>query len=227
MSEQRNFYKKYMSKNNLLNVFVPKYHSLFPFFDRYAENLASGGNNLKLLMQTKDREKQSQIISRISESEMTGEGLSQEIYSLLRSLMIVPFDREDINDLINKSGHFLSMMNQIARTMQFNEHDQIFVSFVGMSDMIAQAADEAGHSIKYLRDAAGNRHKITASCRKLNKLTKNAEEVYYEGLTDVFSGEIGAKELTMRKNIFEAFRKCISEIKDLNEALRAIIIKVS
>ncbi|MDX9725537.1 MAG: DUF47 family protein [Bacteroidales bacterium] len=216
-----------MSRNNLLNVFVPKYHSLFPWFDRYADNLASGGNNLKLLMQTKDREKQSQIISSIHDTEKAGERISHETYSLLRSLIVIPFDREDINDLINKSGHFLSMINQVARTFQFNKQERIFTSYAGMSDLIAQAADEACRSIKNLRDAAGNRHKISASCRKLNQLAKDAEEAYYEGIMDVFSGENSAKELTMRKNVLESFRKCISGIKDLNEALRTIIIKVS
>ncbi len=216
-----------MSRNNLLNVFVPKYHSLFPRFDRYAENLASGGNNLKLLIQTRDKEKQSQIISRINETEKTGEKISHDTYTLLKSLIIIPFDREDINDLLNKAGHFLSEINQIARTMQFNGQDQIFVSFVGMSDLIAQAGEEASRSIKNLRDAAGNRHKISASCRKLNQLIKGAEEIYFESIIDVFSGENNVKELTMRKNILESFRKCISSIKEINEALRTIIIKVS
>src|SRR5690606_33945615 len=105
-------------------------------------------------------------------TEKAGERISHETYSLLRSLIVIPFDREDINDLINKSGHFLSMINQVARTFQFNKQERIFTSYAGMSDLIAQAADEACRSIKNLRDAAGNRHKISASCRKLNQLAK-------------------------------------------------------
>ena len=54
-----------------------------------------------------------------------------------------------------------------------------------------------------------------------------AEEIYFESIIDVFSGENNVKELTMRKNVLESFRKCISAIKEMNEALRTIIIKVS
>lgn len=215
-----------MSRNILQNVFAPKYYSLFPYLAKSGDNIVEAAGQLKLLMQTKDPDKQAFIANRIKSTEKTAENLKEETYSILNNLIILPFDREDINDLLNKTDDLLDSIDEIGRIVNVNRHTEIFASYVEMSGLIGEAAAEISGCLKSLKDVDGNKHQMYRSCNTLIKLYKDAEDVYYEGVLDIFSKSDNAAELSVRKMIFEAFMESIKGIKAITESVRTILIKV-
>ena len=91
-----------MTKDSILKVFTPKYHALYPVFEKSADNLIMASGRLKILLNTTDISEQEAIILEISELEKKGNTISGEMYSIVNSLIINPFDREDINRLVNR-----------------------------------------------------------------------------------------------------------------------------
>jgi len=177
-------------------------------------------------MQTKDPEKQSLIAANIKIAEKTGEIIKESTYSILNNLIILPFDREDINNLINKTDDLLDSIDEIGRIVNVNSHTEIFESYVEMSDIIGEAAAEISGCFKSLKDLESHKNQMLRSCNTLIKLYKDAEDVYFEGILNIFTKSDNAAELTVKKKIFEAFMKCITCIKTITESIRTILIKV-
>ncbi|NMC39477.1 MAG: DUF47 family protein [Bacteroidales bacterium] len=215
-----------MNHNILHNVFAPKYYSLFPYLAKCGDNIVDDAGHLKMLMQTKEPDKQALIADYIKNAEKTGENLKEVIYSILNNLIILPFDREDINELLNKTDDLLESIVEIGQIVNVNKHTEIFASYAEMSDLIGEAAAEISGCLKSLKDIEGNKHKMYTSCNTLIKLYKDAEDVYYEGILDIFSRSDNATALSVRKMIFEAFMECIKGIKSITESFRTILIKV-
>ena len=215
-----------MSRNNLLNAFVPKYYTLFPYLEKCGDNLIFASGQLKLLMRTTSPEKQSEIVKQISNSERIAEKLKESTYSILNKLIVLPFDREDINKLVNRSDDLIDSIDEISRIIKFNKHTEIFASYVEMSNMIGEAALEIAGCFKELKDLDGNKNRMNKSCSTLTRLYKDTEDIYYEGILDIFSKNNDAVQLTIRKKLFETFMECNRGIKDITEAIRTILIKV-
>lgn len=215
-----------MSRNILQNVFAPKYYALFPQLAKCGDNISDAAGQLILLMQTKDPQKQELIGERIKNAEQTGENLKEATYSILNNLIILPFDREDINDLLNKTDDLLDSIYEIGRIVNVNRHKEIFASYVEMSRLIGEAAAEISECLKSFKDIDGHKHKISRSCNTLTRIYKDAEDVYYEGVLDIFSKSDNAADLSVRKMIYEAFMESIKCIRAITESVRTILIKV-
>ncbi|MZP67019.1 MAG: hypothetical protein GT597_12795, partial [Bacteroidales bacterium] len=51
-----------MTKESLMKVFTPKYHAIYPVFEKSAENLVKTSGKLKLLFNTTDSSERKTII---------------------------------------------------------------------------------------------------------------------------------------------------------------------
>ena len=217
-----------MTKDSILKVFTPKYHALYPVFEKSADNLIMASGRLKILLNTTDISEQEAIILEISELEKKGNTISGEMYSIVNSLIINPFDREDINRLVNRVDDLLHYINQIGKMTGLMKSTVIIPVFSELSDIVSIASAEAASCIRQLRNIGNSRDRMAEGCKSISKLEKKAEEVFYDGVSKLFSSSGGDMiHLEMRKKIMETFLKCFDQIKEISEAIRTILIKAS
>jgi uncharacterized protein len=202
-----------MHLDRFLNVFTPKYYSLFPYLENNAGNLISAAERLKVLMVTADIQNQDKIIRQINELENIGNNITYDTFDLLNSLFIIPFDREDINELVNKIYNVLDSINGISRMLHFYRLKELFPVFQDLADVIHLTSVEIGECIKSIRDTRGGKNKIINRCNNMNHLVKKADEIFYCGIFDIFSPEADLATLTKNKEVFELFKSCIEETK--------------
>lgn len=211
----------------MLNVFAPKYYSLFPYFDNSAGNLILAAEQLKLLMQTGDPEEQIDIFKRINELEKTGDNIMYDIYSLLNRLFIIPFDREDINELVNKIDNVLDSIVEISRMIHFYKLSELFPLYSEMAEVIYLASNEIGTCCKHLRDVTGNKSHIMKACENLNQLEKKADDIFYCGVLSLYTASGNMAHLTKTKEILETLKRCVGETNSVSKSIRTILIKAS
>jgi uncharacterized protein len=216
-----------MSRERILNVFTPKYFSLFPLFEKNAVNLVEASEQLKLLMVTSDPEKQGEIVNRIRELEKTGEKVSKDTYTFLHTLFVIPFDREDISELINKIDDVLDYINSIARMVKLYKIAETYPVYSEMAEVVCLAAKEISNCLEHLKDINSYKSLIINGCANIRDLEKSADEIFYSGILNLFIDRANAIGLTKRKDILDTFMKCIGETKEVAEVLRTIQIKVA
>lgn len=216
-----------MTRESVLNAFTPKYFSLFPVFEKNASNLIMAAGALKLLMETTDTEKQDEIIRKINELEKKGDHLTQETYALLNGMLVIPFDREDINDLVNRIDDLLDSINKISRMVLINKLRETVPVYIEMAEIVHLASKEIGTCFRHFKDIGKSKNKIIEGCSTLNHLEKKSDEIFYDGVFSLFGGKEGMTQISIKKNILDNFMKCQEEIKLVAEAIRTIVIKAS
>jgi uncharacterized protein Yka (UPF0111/DUF47 family) len=216
-----------MNRNNLLNIFAPKYSLLFPYFEDYTGSITSAAEYLKLIMQTVDPEQQNVINRQINELQNKSYNLTYDIYSLLKKLFIIPFDREDMNELVIRIGDVLESIVNITRIMHFHRPVEICPAYKEMAEIIYLASIETGYIVNGLNEISRNRSFIILGCENLMTLEKRANEVFYSEILKLVIVRENLPHLTKRKNILEALMKCIRKTYAASETTRTILRKSS
>lgn len=216
-----------MNRNSLLNVFAPKYSFLFPYFENYTGNLIRASEQLRLLTQIVDYQQQNVINRQINELHNKGYNLACDIYSLIDRLFIIPFDREDINELVIRVGEFLESVTSTARMMHFSGLSEIYPAFKEMADINHLASIETDGIVKHLSDIRRNSSYIILGCETLNILGKRAKEVFYSELLKLIVASENMAEVTKTKNILESFMKCACHTNSTADIIRTILRKSS
>ena len=211
----------------MLNVFAPKYSLLFPFLENYTGNLTLATEQLKLLMQSVDPGHQNASILQINELRNKSNNLTYDIYSLLKRLFIVPFDREDMNELVTRIGEVLESIYSISRIIQISEPVETLPAYIEMAEITYLASIEIGSIVSHLSDISKNRSYIILGCETLGILEKRANEIYYSEILKMVVSRETADQLTKEKNSLELFMKCIRQTDMVTEIIRIILRKNS
>jgi uncharacterized protein Yka (UPF0111/DUF47 family) len=153
--------------------------------------------------------------------------LTYDIYSLLKKLFIIPFDREDLNELVIRIGDILESIINITRMMHFNRPVEICPAYIEMAEIIYLASIETGCIINGLNEINRNRSFIILGCENLGTLEKRTNEVFYSEILKLVIVRENLPHLTQRKNILEAFMKCIRKTYAVSETTRTILRKSS
>lgn len=216
-----------MSRDSLRSVFTPKYYSLFPFFEKNGENLIEAAEQLKILMKTNDPEIQKKITRRISELEINGGKITNDTCARLKTLFIIPFDREDISELVNKIDDVLELINSMARMVEQYKLTEIYPVYNEMAEIVYLASKEISSCLKHLKDISTYKNLIVKNCGNIRELGKRADEIFYSGILNLFIKQENAVSMTKKKNLMDNYMKCIQGTNAVAEVMRTIQIKVA
>ena len=216
-----------MNIDSFLKFFVPKDHSFFPLFESAAENLVQASVLLKELMATSDVQEHERINKEIKIIEHIGDEITDKTYEQLNKSFITPFDREDIHELNAHIDDVVDYINGISRRICLYKPKTMIPAYNEMAEVIYQGAKEIEAAIKWLKDPVVNKVKIALACDKVTEIEHLADEIYYLGVSELFEKEEDPKELLKNNKILETLERCVDEIEDITDTLKAILIKMA
>lgn len=216
-----------MNIDKFLKFFVPKDHSFFPLFESDAQNLVKAADLLRILMASTTLEDHDRLNKEIKDVEHIGDEITDEIFEQLNKSFITPFDREDIHELAATIDDVVDSINGISRRICLYKPKKLIPVYKEMAEMIYSAALEIEASIHCLKDPAANKNKIITACEKVSEIEHKADELYFDGVSELFEKEEDTKELLKNNKILDILERCVDEEEDVTDTLRAILIKMA
>ena len=216
-----------MNFDKTLKFFLPKDTTIFPMFEECAQNVVQASEFLVSLMNENDPSKRQEIIWKIKDMEHTGDNISHQIYEHLNRTFITPFDREDIHELTSQIDDVLDNINGTAQRIELYKPNRTMPAFIQLAEIINKAAKEIDTAIKGLKTAGNNKKAILEACINLNTYENNADEIFHEGISNLFENEKDAKELIKLKSILEMLEKCADKAEDVSDTIKGILIKMA
>jgi uncharacterized protein len=216
-----------MNIDSILKFFVPKDHSFFPLFESDVKNLVKATEALKELMSATEPSDHDRLNQEIKHIEHIGDEITNKTYEQLNKSFITPFDREDIHELTGHIDDVVDSINGISRRVFLYKPKNIIPIYKEMADLIYEAAKEIESAIYCLKDASDNRTEIMRACGIVTAIEHKADELYFEGISELFDKEIDPKELLKHNKILELLERCVDEEEDVTDTLKAILIKIA
>jgi uncharacterized protein Yka (UPF0111/DUF47 family) len=96
-----------------------------------------------------------------------------------------------------------------------------------MAGLICQAAREIEICIENLEHASAKRSLIMESCEKVKEIEHKADDLYFEGIQDIFENETDTKALLIQSKLLENLERCVDLQEDITDTIRTILIKMA
>jgi len=216
-----------MKFEKFLQIFVPTDHSFFPLFESASKNLVNASVVLMDMIISTDKQAHEKFAKEIKDIEHSGDDLTNKVYEQLNKSFITPFDREDINELATNIDDVLDSINGISRRICLYKPKKLNSGFRELAALIHKAALEIDEAIGCLERAGDNRKKIIANCDRITDIEHEADDTYYNGVSNLFENENDSKELVKNIRILEILERCVDEEEDIADTLRTILIKMA
>jgi predicted phosphate transport protein (TIGR00153 family) len=215
-----------MTINGVISYLLPRDKSFYPLFEKAAENLRAGSDNLYLAVTAPSPEQRIEYMRMVEKLEHVGDEIAHEIFNELGKNFITPFDREDIHRLISGIDDVLDYIHGASKRVELYKISSFSPAIIKLSELIQTACHELYKAILELKNLK-NLRKITDACVRINSIENHADDIFDNAVAKLFEEEKNAVEIIKMKEILQALETATDMAEDCANVLESIIVKVA
>jgi len=201
---------------------LPKERRFFELFEQQAAVIKKGLDLFELLIQEYSRRKE--LTQQIKDVENDADAVAHEIIKLLNNTFVTPFDREDIQTLVNRMDDVMDLIEKANARMAIYDLPAPLENIDKMLAILQEAFHRISSAIGMLRNLK-HREAIFKICVEVNSLENQGDAVLRTSLENLFKGASDPFYVIKAKEIYESLEDAIDRCEDLSNVIETIIIK--
>jgi uncharacterized protein Yka (UPF0111/DUF47 family) len=145
----------------------------------------------------------------------------------VRRSFITPFDRSDIQDLIQSMDDAIDMMNKTVKTVRLFEKTEFDPLMQEMGSVIVEASHLVAEAIPLLGKLGANVHRLAAIAEEVTRLEDRSDDLHEQGLKDLFHRHTGgdAMGFIVGKEIYGQLEKVVDRFEDVADEISGIVVE--
>lgn len=208
-----------------MRLFGRKDSRLFQLFSESAKVVVRGGDILKDVVH--DYRDLDVKLARLTEMEHEGDRIIQQLVEKLNSSFVLPFDREDAFQLVQKIDATLDYITGIIDRIILYKTGEPNQTVKNMVDLLYQALIEQETAMSLLPDLDKKKDKIMKCAENIKSIEKRQDTLYRTSVASLFENEKDAIKIIKWKEVYEQIETATDYCEDIGELLNNICIKYS
>jgi uncharacterized protein len=205
---------------------MPKEERFFDLFLRHATIVVAGAEALRGLLKGGDSVEH--FCKVIFEREAEADEITREVLTAVRRTFITPFDRTDIQDLVNALDDSIDQMNKTAKTITLFEIRQFEPQMREMGDCIVESAKLVLEAMPLLAKIGSNAETLNTLTEKIIRIEERADQIYDQGRKILYLESMkGDPKSTMnfiiQADIYDHLEKVVDRIEDVSNEINALV----
>jgi len=201
---------------------LPKEHRFFELFEQHAAVVKKGLDLFELLLQNYSR--RDELTKQITDTENDADDVAHQIIRLLNNTFVTPFDREDIQTLVNRMDDVMDFVENAGAHLEIYDLPAPPENIDEMLAILQKAFEKLSSAVGMLKDWK-HREAIFQICVEVNSLENQGDAVLRTSLERLFKGASDPFYVIKAKEIYESLEDAIDRCEDLSNVIEAIIIK--
>jgi len=206
----------------MLKKLLPREERFFEYFTRQSTVIAEGLALFKELIENYSR--RPELTRKIKEVENRADGVAHEIFQLLNNTFVTPFDREDIQMLVNRMDDIMDFVEKAGSRMEIYEIAEVPEAMAAMFNVVHKAFLKLTQAIGML-DNFKNRESISKICIEVNSLENEGDTILRHALHRLFKDYPNPLDVIKHKEIYENLEEAIDRCEDLANIIETILLK--
>ena len=204
---------------------LPREDKFFDLFERHSQTLVAGADALQKLFQGGDEV--ALYCQIVIDRENDADLITREVMLSVRRTFITPFDRSDIQELIQSMDDAIDQMNQTVKTISLFEVRRFDPLMQDMAALAVEAAALTAKSIPLLREIVTNAGAINAYAEAVTHLEGKSDQLYDDGLRDLFHRHRNNDPMAfiVGSQIYEHLEKVLDRFEDVANRANGIVIE--
>lgn len=210
---------------NLFRKLLPREDRFFDLFERHSRTVVGGAEALqKMLAGGPDVEHWCQ---QVVDLEHEADTIAAEVMLAVRRSFITPFDRSDIQDLIQSMDDAIDMMNKTVKTVRLFEKTEFDPLMQEMGGVIVEAAKLVEEAIPLLAKLGANVPRLTAIAEEITRAEERSDALHERGLKDLFrrQGNGDAMAFIIGNEIYGQLEKVVDRFEDVADEISGIVVE--
>ncbi|SRR5579883_370168 len=210
---------------NWFQKLLPREEKFFDLFERHAQTLVAGAEALrKLLDGGDDVERYCRVVV---EKEHEADQIAREVMQSVRRTFITPFDRSDIQALIQSMDDAIDQMNQTVKTITLFEIREFEPLMREMAELAIEASRLTLKSLPSLREIAAHAGEINAYAEAVVQLEDRTDQLHDDGLRELFHKHRRNDPMAflIGSQIYEHLERVLDRFEDVANQVNAIVIE--
>ena len=203
---------------------MPKQGRFFDQFEEHAATLVGAADALARLLQggpdiaTHVRE--------IRDREHEADDIIRAVLQDVRRILITPFDRTAITDLIGAMDDAIDQMNATAKSIRLFDLTRFDPQMRDMAGIIVEAARVTAEIMPLLRDLNGNAGRLHELTERVIRLEGHADEIHEAGLKSLFQqhGESRPMAFIVGQEVFSHLERVVDKFEDIANEVQGLVI---
>jgi len=208
-----------------LRLFGKKDDELFLLFSESARVVVRGGNILQNVVNNyTDLDVK---MARLTAMEHEGDLIIQELVRRLNSTFILPFDKEDAFQLVQKLSTTLDYITGIIDRMilyKAGPPDDRIKEMVGVLHEALLLQEKAFNLINKIEN---NKKEIIECCDRIRKLERKQDNLYRSGVAKLFENEKDPISIIKWREVYEHIEMAQDHVEDVADLISNICVKYS
>jgi hypothetical protein len=207
--------------------------SLLPKSDKFQKHLMAmsaqagiGARHLKNFVQSTDAAQQAEISRDIAACRASSKAIMGAMTEDLCRSFITPFDREDIQKFANYLYRIPKLIEKVQQRIALHDLLEARSDFLRQIDVIVAESEAMESMVDDLLNKR-NTKAVTQKVALLHDLEQKGDDVLQDLLNSMFKENREARDLMLRKDIYDMLEKVIDSYRDAANVTLKIVLKYS
>lgn len=208
-----------------MRLFGKKDEELFLLFSESARVVVRGGDILQNVVN--DYRELDIKMAKLTAMEHEGDRIIQELVRRLNTSFILPFDREDAFQLVQKLATTLDYITGIIDRMILYKTGEPDQRVKEMVEVLCESLILQEKALNLINSVEHNKKEILTTCEKINKLERKQDNFYRTGLAYLFDNEKDPVAIIKWREVYEHIEMAEDYVNDIAQLISNICIKYS
>ena len=206
---------------------MPKEELFFDLFVQHAKIVVAGAGALRSVLKGGNQVEYycEQIVARENEADE----ITRQVLVAVRRTFITPFDRTDIQDLINSLDDAIDQMNKTAKTITLFEVRSFTSQMMQMGEIGLQVATLVLEAMPLLSSIGKNAGRLNTLTEQIIRLEERADQLHDDGRKALFLANRAANagntmNFTIGTEIYDHLEKVVDRLEDVANEINALVI---
>jgi predicted phosphate transport protein (TIGR00153 family) len=198
---------------------IPKDERFLDLFIEDGENLVEAARALEALATSYDRLEER--IAAIQALEKRGDQIDAEVNARLERSFIVPFDREDIHELVVRIDDIVDNIQATAETFVIYDIAKPTVEVERLAGILAAQSAELLEALRKLEAGKG----LGPHLEMIHELEHEADGLSRAAIGRLFRDRLDPLEVIKLREVYRSLEEAIDAAEDAGEVIERILTK--
>jgi len=209
----------------LLSVLMPRERQFFTLFNEHASLVVQGAGALvEMLADYSDNGRRDSYVAKIQSIEKAADKVTHQTVDLMHNTFVTPFDRDQINKLIQRMDDILDLIQDTAESLMLYDVHVLTPEVSHLADLVHICCLRVNDAVTQL-SSMDNGPAILKVCQEIDALETDADRVTQSAISRLFREEQDVRQLVKLKAIYELLELVTDKCQDVALVIEGVVLE--
>jgi uncharacterized protein len=209
----------------LLSLLMPQERQFFTLFNRHASLVVEGAAALvEMLSNYTENGRRDEFVAKIQSIEHKADEVTHQTVQLMHNTFVTPFDRDQINKLIQRMDDILDLMQDTAESLTLYDVHKLTAEIRHLANLMQLSCTKVHDAVVQL-SSMDNGPAILKICQEIDALESDADRVMRSAISRLFREEQDVRQLVKLKAVYELIELTTDKCQDVALVIEGVVLE--